>query len=302
MKSLFQYLVILFIVSSCNSANPENGSNNNLVENLLEKENISKLIAENHQGIANIKGDYHTYKLYLDSLENNNISSIAFAYDYITTCLPEDSKFQDSIFLLFEDKFYSVANMLTDSFETKYEQLVEQLNDNRKTPELEAFQDNIKFCGIDIFSSEGMYYFDVANDYFYNNFKNRVSAGLKDFLNIRKEEMKQGFSEDAGLLISFEDVHKRVVKWENFIMKYPDNIYTDRAKYFYETYLETLLTGMDNSRTFEYNSESELEYLSPEVKSLFEKIIRENSKSNSSKIISNYYDFWQNMILNIMTV
>ena len=135
--------------------------------------------------------------------------------------------------------------------------------------------------------TEGMYYFDVTYDYFYNNFKNRVSHSLLEYLNIRKDEVKQGFSEDAGMLTGFEDLYQRVKRWENFLAKYSTSLKSEEANYFYQTYLETLLTGMDNSRTFDFENNT----LIPEVKSIYERVIQEDSISSSGRVITAYYKF-----------
>lgn len=184
-------------------------------------------------------------------------------------------------------KFYTVANRLSDSLETKYSTIIEQLDKDSNTVELKSFRKNLELCGIDIFSTEGMYYLDVIPDYFYSNFKNRVSEGLAEFLNIRKVELKLGFSEDAGMLISFEDLYLRIKTWENYINKYPNNLYIEDANSFYYIYIETLMTGMDNSRVFDFEDNSIL----PEIKTLYETIINEEPESQTTKIIRSYYNF-----------
>ena len=62
--------------------------------------------------------------------------------------------------------------------------------------------------------------------------------------------MKQGFSEDAGMLISYEDLYYRIRRWEEFLYKHPNTIINDEAISYYRTYIETLMTGMANSRRF----------------------------------------------------
>lgn len=254
---------------------------------LLQDKSISKLVAANHEKLSSVKGDFKSYKLYLDKLDNDSLTSIPFALDYIKTCIVTENVDRDSIFLLFNIKFYAVANRLSDSLDTKYKSQIDQLDKDSNTVELKSFKNNLAICGIDIFSTEGMYYLDVFPDFFYTNFKNRVSGGVAEFLNIRKDELKQGFSEDAGMLISFEDLYRRVNRWDNFINKFPNTVYYGEANSYYETYLETLMTGMDNSRLFDLDNN----LLLPEIKSLYEKIINEELESPTTKIISSYYTF-----------
>jgi hypothetical protein len=252
---------------------------------LLQDNSVSKFVIANHQKLSGVTGSFKSYKLYLDKLDNDSLTAIPFALDYINTCISTDNADRDSIFLLFNIKFYEVANRLSDSLDTKYKSLIHQLDKDSSTVELKSFKNNLATCGIDIFSTEGMYYLDVIPNFFYDNFKNRVSDGVAEFLNIRQDELKQGFSEDAGMLISFEDLYNRVKRWENFINKYPNTVYNNEANSYYETYLETLMTGMDNSRLFDFDNNS----LLPEMKTLYEKIIGEGTESPTTKIISSFY-------------
>jgi hypothetical protein len=285
MKKLL--VISLLFLFSCGSNSPKENKKNVPTDNLLQENSINNLVTSNHLKFSGMKGDFQSFKLYLDKLVNDSLTSIPYALDYINACISIDNADRDSIFLLFNIKFYSVANRLSDSLYTKYKSIVELLDKDSSTAELRNFKNNLKLCGIDIFSTEGMYYLDVIPDFFYNNFKNRVSEGVVEYLNIRKDELKQGFSEDAGMLISFEDLYGRIKRWENFINKYPNTLYNSDANSYYSTYLETLMTGMDNSRIFDFDSNS----LTPEIKSLYETIIKEDIESPTTKIISSYYDF-----------
>lgn len=280
-------LAFLFACSSHNTTTTTKEDTGSATDYLLQDSSIGKLVVVNHQKLTSIQGDFKSFKSYLHKLSDDSLSSIPFALDYINGCISTDNPERDSVFLLFNEKFYSVTNKLSDSLETKYGFLMEQLAKDSNTVELHTFKNNLAACGVGIFSTEGMYYLDVVPDFFYNNFKNRVSEGVAEYLNIRKDELKQGFSEDAGMLISFEELYHRVKRWENFITKYPNTVYTGEANSYYATYLETLMTGMDNSRTFDLDNNS----LLPEIKKLYEKIIKEVPDSPTTKIISSYYSF-----------
>lgn len=287
MKKTLIALSFTFLLA-CSSNNTQNKKDIvSTKDYLLQDNSVRNLLTANHQKLSGVKGDFKSYKLYLAKLDNDSLTSIPFALDYINTCISSDNTDRDSIFLLFNIKFYAVANRLSDSLDTKYKNLIEQLDKDSNTVELNSFRNNLKACGIGIFTTEGMYYLDVIPDFFYNSFKNRVSDGVAEFLNIRKDELKQGFSEDAGMLISFEDLYHRVKRWENFINKYPNTVYSDEANSYYTTYLETLMTGMDNSRVFDFDNNT----LLPEVKTLYEKIAGEGTESPTTKIISSYYAF-----------
>ncbi len=257
------------------------------IDYLIQNNSIGQLVAINHQKIKDLKGDFKSFKNYIDKLDNDSLTSIPFALDYIKTCIPIESANLDSAFLLFNIKFYTIVNKLTVSIDTKYKTIMGQFANDSNTVELKSFKDNLAACGVDILSSEGMYYLDVVSDFFYENFKNRVSPGVAGFLFIRKDELKQGFSEDAGLVISFDELYGRIKSWERFINKFPNTIFKEEANSYYQMYLSTLITGMDNSRVFDGENNS----ISPEIKTLYEKIITEDIESPTTKIMSSYYSF-----------
>ena len=284
----FALAFALVAVMSCNTKNAVNSKTlSQSDENLLEKNNISNIVSSQHVSIFNTKSNLESLKIYIKGLDSTKISTIPLALDYIKTCISPELVSKDTVYNEFLFEFYSVANGLSDVFESKYPQLVRDLNENKSTPEIEAFIDNIGQAGLELCMTEGMYYFDVTYDYFYNNFKDRVSPSLLEYLSIRKDELKQGFSEDAGMLIGFEDLYQRVKRWEDFLAKYPTSLKSEEANYFYQTYLETLLTGMDNSRTFNFENNT----LIPEVKSIYERVMQEDSISNSGRVITAYYKF-----------
>ena len=286
MKTLLLVLFTAFLLTCCSQSKQDNETYAT-TDYLLQDNSISKLTTINHQNLKVIKGDLKSFKTYLDKLDNDSLTSIPYALDYIKTCISSDNTDLDSIFLLFNIKFYTITNRLSDSLDTKYNFLTVQLYKDSNTVELNSFKNNLATCGLAIFSSEGMYYLDVIPDFFYANFKNRVSEGVAEYLNIRKDELEQGFSEDAGMLISFSELYGRVKRWENFTNKYPKTLYSEDANSYYLTYLETLMTGMDNSRVFDFEQNS----LMPEIKSLYESIMKESSESPTTKIISSYYAF-----------
>lgn len=286
MKTILLVLFTTFLVA-CGSLPKQDKESNTTKDYLLQDNSISKLTTINHQKLKEIKGGFQSYKKYLDYLDNDSLTSIPYALDYIKTCISTENTDRDSIFLLFNIKFYSIMNRLSDSLNTKYNFLIVQLEKDSGTAELLSFKSNLSSCGIDIFSSEGMYYLDVIPDFFYTNFKNRVSEGVAEYLNIRKDELRQGFSEDAGMLISFKELYERVKRWENFNNKYPKTVFRKEANSYYVTYLQTLMTGMDNSRIFDFDKN----ILLPEIKTLYKSIMKESPDSPTTKIISSYYTF-----------
>jgi hypothetical protein len=252
---------------------------------LFEAHSVEKEVAKNHDKLIGHRGDFISFKKYLSTLNDAELVSIPFALDYIKTCLPATLPERDSVILIFNVKFFTVSNKLSENLDTKYNTVIKQLEKGVKSLELSAFQSNLSFCGIGIFSTEGNYYLDVLPNYFFDNFKNRVSDGTKAYLNIRKQELAEGFTEDAGLLITYKQLYQRVKNWDKYLTTFNRNVYTNEAKNYYITYLETFLTGTDNSRVFDGEDET----ISPEIKKLYETAISEDADTRTGKIITEYY-------------
>lgn len=287
MKKLIYLFFVILIFSCTSKSKDEKKDNSSGKDYLLQEQSVRKMVSANHDKISKIRGDFQSYKQYLASLDKDSLTSIAYAMDYINTCLAKETANRDSILFLFNVHFSGIVNRFSDSLESRYGEVLAPLAEDSVTPGLSVFKDNLAFCGIGIYSSEGMFYPDMLPDYLYSNFNKRVSEGVAEYLKIRSDEMKEGFAEDAGLLISFEKVYQRVQRWENLVQKYPQNIYKQEAQYYYQTYLETLMTGMDNSRIFDHETGK----LLPGIKALYEKIIKEKTDSPSREIIADYYAF-----------
>lgn len=285
---MMKHLCLLCIILLCGCNWGVNTAGNITVNlpaaNLLKAGNVAKLVVQNHKNLEGTEGDLELFKQYLRGLNNNDAASIPYAMDYIRTCLPPDMPQRDRVIVLFNLKFLTVLNNINNVLPTKYESVTKLYDADSKSLKLKAFRDNLAACGIGIFQTEGNDYLDVLPNYFYNDFKDRVSAGVKEYLSIRRVELAEGFSEDAGLLISYQQLYQRVKRWERFLHDYPATVYTTQAENYYKMYLGTLLTGMDNSPVF-----TDGYSLSAEVKNIYEQAMNDDPASRTAKIITPYY-------------
>jgi hypothetical protein len=282
---LIKYIVFLLAIVSCKTQNED--SQNNSKKDYLSYNFIQKKIKEAESVVNQQKCDFNSIKKQVQVSREIGIASIPVIEGMVKHCIGSLSQSEkDSVYLLFIDMYYQTINPITDSLYTQYKAITEKLDKNIDDDQTKDFKKCLDACGTELLMTEGSYYLDAKFDYFYSIFKGKVSADLDDFLKIRSIELKQGYSEDAGLLISFEDLYKRVIGWEDIITKYPDFFLKDYSEYYYSDYLSTLLTGMDNTPVFDFESQK----LLPEVKKLYERVITLNDSRKSSKIISNYYN------------
>ncbi len=128
---------------------------------------------------------------------------------------------------------------------------------------------------------EGYNEINLKPNYFLNLFKNKVTPDYNVFLELEAKDNSVLYSADAGLGISFEDLSKRVLNWEFFLVKYPKSKLFKQSRETYRTYLMDYLFGMDNTPSFDYESK----LLIPSNKSEYERFLKSSPNSVSSKII-----------------
>jgi hypothetical protein len=117
-------------------------------------------------------------------------------------------------------------------------------------------------------------------------FERYLSPAMRNFLAIRRAEEDEGYSEDAGLLISWDQLAERIARWERFLDANPGFQLAGEGRYRYDNYLAVYLTGMDNSRVFEYPRET----LDPRVRASYERFLTRHAESGTARIVRGYLD------------
>jgi hypothetical protein len=162
---------------------------------------------------------------------------------------------------------------------------VKKVNDKQnEDPMVKEFKSSLDNNGLRLSITEGSYYIDEKPDFLINNFKSYVSSGVYEFMNIRSQELQQGFSENAKLLITFPQLGDRIVTWQNYLNKYPSSPLLAEAKFSFHLYLNTFLTGLDNSPI------AIDDILLPEMKPVYLDFIDKNKDTESGKIVGKFYN------------
>ena len=284
MKSL-KHLFFLLAVSSYSYANAGTGIGFTTEE--LDYSTIQSKIQDYESKNLQQKKDFNTVKNQILSCSENDIVSIPIMAKIIDkSIITMNQVDQDSTYTIFNYIFYTAVNAFNDSLEIKYPDILEKMEKGTTDQTTREFKKCLDLCGLSLLNSEGSYYVDEKDDYYFDLFKGKVSPILTEYLKIRNKEIKQGYSEDADLLIGFDDLYDRVVTWEDFITQNPGFFLIKDAEFNYTSYLSTLITGTDNSETFD----SETQNLYPGIKRLYEKIISHKDGKKSTKVISDYYE------------
>ncbi len=146
--------------------------------------------------------------------------------------------------------------------------------------------------GFLIYYTEGTPYLSTDLNFYLKEFSNFLSKSIVDFLRIRAKEKKEGFSDDAMLVIAWDAIRKRIIIWEKYINDYPNSYYNSWINKLIKHYFEVYLSGIDNSPLYEqtkYYQKSNLK-LSKSIKESYEAFIKKNKKSRYYSIVKNYYN------------
>lgn len=149
--------------------------------------------------------------------------------------------------------------------------------------------ENLKKLGIElVYEGEGFYSFQFKHDYFYKLFKGKVTSDLESFLQNYAEDDKVVFQVDAGIVVPWKDIRKRIIRWEKFIKNNPESRYNVIAKEVYAFYLSSYLLGMENTRTYETKTKE----IYPDVKADFLEYVQEHPNTFGTEITKDFLDFF----------
>src|ERR1700744_1174037 len=192
------------------------------------------------------------YRIYLKSLDTlHPASNTTAAKKYAELFKSANQNTRDSAFSVFKD-FYNKLDQTLDNTRDasiSYDSLVTDSEGHlpQLSPRLMTFAQTLRDNGFKVYLSEGEPYIGQDLDFEAEWFYAYISAPLKEFLIQLNKEDKEGFSEDAGLTISPEQLADRTVWWENFAKKYPQTIIGKPSLENWRLYLGTMMVGMDNS-------------------------------------------------------
>ncbi len=227
------------------------------------------------------------WEQYLKSLDIKDPASITLAMKEFKTRFSEESSqsAKDAAFMAFRRFYYKVMEKYVSVIGAD-EKLQARLWDEKKgKQEREKLKKSLSEEGMVLLTSEGSYYIGEDADFLYDNFRSQISPGLKEFLTMRSAELKKGFTEDAGLRITWNELADRIAAWDRYLARFEGSPAVELATYYDRMYLAVFLTGIDNSRVLS----SEKGTLEPAVQKAYEYYLKTYKDTKSAGIISEYY-------------
>ena len=221
------------------------------------------------------------YRIVLDKLDQGDLTSLDVAGTLFKNCVT-DTVTLDSMFVVLNDFYNSVAGNYLENNESANATL-------EKSPSAAAInqlKSSLASYGILLSSSEGTFYLEPQTEFLLRNFGERLSPAYREYLTIGSKEQQTRFAEDGKILIPSDSLTSRIMTWEKFMARYPDFIAIKMAQDQYAQYLGAFLSGMDNSKIFN----TETNRLNDSSKSSFETFVLKNPESKSTETVKAYLD------------
>ncbi|MBI5092019.1 MAG: hypothetical protein HZB26_06185 [Candidatus Hydrogenedentes bacterium] len=242
------------------------------------------------------------YKAYLHDLDATDIASIGKARDrFVTLFAGQDVHRCDTGYLLFRSFCQRVAVQAMERLTKEHwsaggEEYFSKLEEP-------AFVRLLEQNGLEAVGELGGFTFEETPEFMAETFSKYVSPSVRAYLEIRKQELGERFQTDGGLCISLERVGERVIAWDRYLAEYRKTPLKADAQHYYEAYLGTLLSGLDNSLVFrrvdkpsrenQFNmvdtSTSEQYVMPTETREVLKNYFRKHPHSKSGKIVAEYY-------------
>jgi hypothetical protein len=256
------------------------------------------------------------YKKIIDKLNKDKKESILSARDSFWKLFPPESKDAQKGFRIFRKYYQETISEVDKSFYENGE-LLKLLNqmarlagnhldnpmpkfEKLKTTEAKQIRkenkkgieelNKYRNCGMDFYNAEGDWYLSEDSEYLVKEVLPDYNFELKEYVIFLSKEEKQRLAEDAGLLITWEELRKRIIRWENFHENHQELL---EAKTEIKPKLNNLVTiylnGTDNSPIYDYKTNR----LDGNLKISYESFLKKNRASSFYKLIKTAYDIYK---------
>jgi hypothetical protein len=113
-----------------------------------------------------------------------------------------------------------------------------------------------------------------------------LTMEIREYLRLVVREQEQPTAADASLMISLDELAARLLSMDEFLEKYPESLVRGAALERYRAYLSVFVSGMDNSRVFD----PQTQVIVPERRSSLERFVAEHGDTEPGRTISEFLD------------
>lgn len=239
------------------------------------------------------------YKKYVNGLPKNKVESIIDAKNaYFKIFSYKDApKYRDQAFKIFKDFNFQLIEKINENFDLWSDRVAigENADKSHNFEDLNKDSDKVvkkiyihlNKNGLALRGSECQFYIAENFDFQYKEFSKYLSPEWQEYLKYRAKESREGYLEDAGIIIPWDEIRNRLIFWDNFIIKYPKFSESEEIKSNIKNYFYFYLNGVDNSPLADW---WETDKIKPEIIKSYENFIKYNKNSRFYPIVLNYYE------------
>ncbi|ANF96330.1 hypothetical protein [Paenibacillus bovis] len=143
-----------------------------------------------------------------------------------------------------------------------------------KKPKYQMVLQDLAHMGYKLEATEGTYY-PVVDYKSFQVFNHYIQPDIRDYINIMAAETEQPTSEDAGIVIGWDELLKRTLAMETFLNTYSSSNRRTPVQELYDREKMYVFHGTDNTPLFEYGTLT----IDPEAKKAYQIVL--DSKTNT---------------------
>ncbi len=301
-------LSLMFAYSCKKNENQSNSTSEKKVESTTEKIEQKKVETIEQKKVETIEqkkveqkveiNHAENFDKFLATLDTDSAVSVSKATNYLNENLKDaDKNIVDKCFIRLDKFVEEIAQSESEKlqileFEEQsivYNLLIghEDENSKKATQKHKDFVKNLKDNSLKIGAAEGTFFVEKDETSIFKKIENSVSPTMKIFLAQKAKEQKEGSFSDGGLVISPKMLAERVVFWEDFIKKNKGFVMiTDEFVFQFQNLTEVVLTGVDNTPVFDYETEK----LNDGFKEAFLFLMEKHPNSDVTKLVKPYYE------------
>lgn len=291
-KKVF-YITIIFLLAAGSAFGvnyAQKTGNNEHTLTISQKEYIKEV------------NDFNSYKKAIDNLPNNNLKYAKQAQELLLSYFKTtpSQELRDKAFAYYRIKFFKILKNPDIVYKSSIISMYEAIGAYNGNSRLDRIKFEINYriqlaikesevdkyfepYGMDLMFTEGEPYLVEDTKYTVRKFSKFLSSPWQEYLKLRAKESGE-FLDDGELTISWDELRKRIIFWEEFINKYPKFPENDEIKAKLADYLNWYICGR-----YGYYYDGKNNIMKPELKNSYKRFLKENKKSKFYPIINNWY-------------
>ncbi|NJD01946.1 MAG: hypothetical protein FIA99_04975 [Ruminiclostridium sp.] len=283
----------VLLVSGCSSKQNDTAGNTN-----ADRQTIGSKASDTAQPEETQKNADDAQKKAMDGFNSLTASNpspqqlMKYLSDNLQTVKSEDAstmivkleEVQKKSMQSLETKFYdeSIQKKINNIWKTDFD-----INTavNTEDEELKALFEETRDGGYKVETAEG-FYFPIVDYGVYKKFSQFVTLDIKEYIDLMAVESDKVPAKDAALVISWDDVLKRAVNQEKFLIDYPDSQKQEDVRLLYSRYLTFAFLGLNNTPAFDYDTKE----MVPGLKEAYNKFLSSSADQRLGQRFRNYVD------------